>query len=207
MGPRSWGAWPGFPKENGRAVFIIGFPVSQIRADGLLYSGLWNMDFNRSEGAVESFPVKISLHFGNCTGQPLFHMHVLLITMVRVSVTLFSEKTQACFRHPSLISSDSRLSKQEHRAVWHLPCGYEVTCSFWHSWRKCGPLTCHHWYVWLVLPCPSNHAHVSLAAAVILFVLMVQNSSIHLPWISSSWLWNIGRTWFLLVPFRSPHFC
>lgn len=118
MDPRSSGASPGFPKENGRATFIIKFPVSQIHADGLLYSSLWNMSFNRSMGTFESFPVKINLHFWNCTGQPLFHMHVLLITMTCVSITLFSEKIQACFRHSCLISPDSRLLKWRTRGLF-----------------------------------------------------------------------------------------
>lgn len=145
MSPRS-----SFPKENGRVMFIIRFPVSRIHVDGLLYSSLCNMDFNRSMGTFESFPIKINLHFWNGAGQPLFCMHVRLITMVCVSVTLFSEKVQAC---SCLISSDSRLLTQRTvrlTCLWlwgHLfPSGIPGV--------KCGSLTCHCWYVLLVFSCP-----------------------------------------------------
>lgn len=80
------------------------------------------MDFNRSMGTFESFPIKINPHFWNCAGQALFCMHVQLITVACVSVALFSEKGQACFRYSCLISSDSRLLTQRTvRLVWHLP--------------------------------------------------------------------------------------
>lgn len=105
---RSWGACPESSKENGRAVVIIEFPVSQIHNDSLLYSSLWNPYFNRSMGIFESFPIKINLYLWNRSSQLLFHMHVWLITVSCVSIAPFSEKIQAHSRHSSLISSDSR---------------------------------------------------------------------------------------------------
>lgn len=79
------------------------------------------MGFNGSMGTCESFSIKINLHFWNCAGQPLFCMHVRLITIACVPVTLFSEKVQACSTYSHLISSDSRLLTQRTmRLVWHL---------------------------------------------------------------------------------------
>lgn len=109
-------------------------------------SGRWDIDFNRSMGTLESFPIKISLHFWSCAGQPLFHVHALLITVACVSVTLFSEKIQACSRHSCLISPDGRLLKQGTVALFGT-CPVAVRSPvppptpLWCSWSKCGPLT------------------------------------------------------------------
>lgn len=104
---RDWGACPRSPKGDGSSVNIIGFPVSQIHVDSLLYSSLWMPYFSISTGTFESFPIKTNLYLRSCSGQLLFRMHVLLITMSYVSIAPFSEKIQAHSRRSSLISSDS----------------------------------------------------------------------------------------------------
>ena len=110
---------------------VIRFPVPQVHVDSLLYSSLLKPHFNGSRGTFESLPIKINLYLWNCSGQLLFHMHVLLITMSCVSIAHFSEKIQAHSRHSSLIYSDSR--EQEWTTmgvVWRVPRGCGVDCSF-----------------------------------------------------------------------------
>lgn len=166
-------------------------------------SGRWDIDFNRSMGTLESFPIKISLHFWSYAGQPLFYVHALLITVACVSVTLFSEKIQACSKHSRLISPDGRLLKGRTVALFGT-CPVVVR----------SPVPPGVLGVSVGLSPPSLVCVIgfplSLASCSHEPVLMVQNSSL-LPWVSSfCWtLWLIPRSHlssFLLAPFRSLHF-